>query len=166
MLQEDGPRHMLKAIELAGIQETVGPKHNPVIMGWAKELGLQGIYTSDEIPWCGLFVATCIHRAGREIVKDPLWALNWAKFGDHVSQPMFGDVLTFKRQGGGHVGFYVAEDSTAYHVFGGNQGNKVCPTRIEKARLYEARRPQYTNQPHNVRKILLDASGEISKNEA
>ncbi len=29
----------------------------PVIMDWAKELKLDKVYTADEIPWFGLFVA-------------------------------------------------------------------------------------------------------------
>ena len=36
---------------------------------------------------------------------------------------MLGDILTFKRNGGGHVGLYVGEDKDCYHVLGGNQGN-------------------------------------------
>ena len=104
---EEAPRHMLKAIELYGIREIVGAKHNPAIMGWAKETGLQNIYTADEIPWCGLFVAVVMQRANRPVVKDPLWALNWGNFGVAVGEPMFGDILTFVRPGGGHVGFYV-----------------------------------------------------------
>lgn len=166
LAQEDGPRHLLKAVELLGVAETVGSRHNPVIMGWAKELGLHDVYTADEIPWCGLFVGVAMKRAGREPVKDPLWALNWSKFGVAVSTPMLGDVLTFKRNGGGHVGLYIGEDDTAYHVLGGNQDNAVCIKRIAKSRLYAARRPQYINQPVNVRRVQLASNGVLSTNEA
>jgi uncharacterized protein (TIGR02594 family) len=169
--QEDGPRHMLKAIELYGVVETVGSKHNPVIMGWAKDLSIQNVYVNDEIPWCGLYVAIVMKRSDqpgspRPVVASPLWALNWGNFGVAVSVPMFGDVLTFKRDGGGHVGFYVGEDATAYHVLGGNQGNKVCVTRIAKSRLQKARRPVYHTQPLNVRRIFLASNGALSQNEA
>jgi hypothetical protein len=71
LAQEDGPRHLLKAVELFGVEETVGAKHNPVIMGWAKELGLDKVYKSDEIAWCGLFTAIAIHRAGRTVRPRP-----------------------------------------------------------------------------------------------
>lgn len=164
--QEDAPRHLLKALELFGVAEIVGPKHNPVIMGWAKETGLDSVYKNDEIPWCGLYAAIVMHRAGRPVVKDPLWALNWSKFGVAVTEPMLGDVLTFKRPSGGHVGFYVGEDSSAYHVLGGNQGNQVSVVRIAKSRLHAARRPDYTSQPVNVRKIILAGNGGLSTNEA
>jgi uncharacterized protein (TIGR02594 family) len=163
---EDAPRHLLKAIELYGTQETVGRKHNPIIMGWAKELGLQNVYTADEIPWCGLFMAIVMKRAERPVVQNPLGALNWNNFGVRVLAPMLGDVVTFSRKGGGHVGIYVAEDATTYHVLGGNQDNKVCIKRILKTRISQARRPLYNLQPDNVRKIIISIGGDISVNEA
>lgn len=163
--QEDGPRHLLKALELYGVAETVGSKHNPVIMGWAKELKID-YYKNDEIPWCGLYAAIVMHRAGRPVVKDPLRALSWSTFGVKVTTAMLGDVLTFTRNGGGHVGFYVGEDATAYHVLGGNQGNQVNVIRIAKSRLHQIRRPAYNSMPTNIRVIQLDSSGVLSTNEA
>lgn len=164
--QETAPRHLLKAIELLGIKETVGSIHNPVIMGWAKEVGLEKVYISDEIPWCGLFVAVVMKRADREVIQSPLWALSWRNFGVTSPVPMLGDILCFKRNGGGHVGFYVGEDKDCYHVLGGNQGNSVSITRIAKSRMVEARRPVYNSIPSNVRKIVLDSTGPVSQNEA
>jgi uncharacterized protein (TIGR02594 family) len=166
LASEDAPRHLLKAIELFGTAETVGSKHNPVIMGWAKELGLNKTYVNDEIPWCGLFAAIIMHRAGRPVVDSPLWALSWNKFGVAIKEPMLGDIITFKRDGGGHVGLYVGEDAKAYHVLGGNQGNQVCVTRIAKSRLSAARRPEYNSKPENIRKVMLASNGILSTNEA
>jgi len=163
---EDAPRHLLKAIELFGTQEIVGSKHNPVIIGWAIELGLGKIYLNDEIPWCGLYMAIVMKRSNRPVVESPLMALSWSMFGHRVTKPMLGDVLVFSRKGGGHVGIYVAEDATTYHVLGGNQGNKVCITRILKTRLSQARRPDYITQPDNVRKIIISIGGDISVNES
>lgn len=164
--EEPAPRHLLKAVELYGTTETVRSANNPVIMGWAKELGLEKVYTADSIPWCGLFAAVVMRRAQRPVVIDPLWALNWNNFGVRVTVPMLGDVLTFTRKSGGHVGFYVGEDDTAYHVLGGNQGDKVSIVRIAKSRLSQARRPQYISQPTNIRKITLASTGVLSTNEA
>ena len=164
--QEEGPRHLLKALELYGVTEVVGPKHNPVILGWAKECSLQNVYRADETPWCGLFIAVIMLRAGREPVKDPLWALNWNKFGVKVDKPMLGDVLTFSRNGGGHVGLYVGEDAKYFYVLGGNQGNQVSVTKIDKARLSQARRPAYISMPTNIRSIQLCTAGVVSTNEA
>ena len=163
---EPAPRHLLKAVELFGTTESVGPKNNPVIMGWATELGLTDVYKEDSTPWCGLFMAVIMKRAFREPVKDPLFALNWNNFGVKVGQPMLGDVLTFTRRSGGHVGIYVGEDAAAYHVLGGNQGDRVSIVRIAKERLSGVRRPAYNLQPLNVRKIILSANGQLSTNEA
>lgn len=160
------PKVLVQAIKLIGTKEIVGKKHNPTILEWADELELERVYTNDEIFWCGLFVAICVHRAGFEVVKQPLWALNWAKYGNEVDVPMLGDVLTFKRNGGGHVGFYVGEDEKCFHVLGGNQNNQVNVIRIEKSRLHKARRTAWKiAQPAQVKVIKLTAKGTISKNE-
>jgi len=164
---EKAPKVLVEAVKMLGTKEVVGTKHNPVILGWAKELGLQNVYNSDEIPWCGLAIAYACHKAKVGVVDKPLWALSWSKWGTEVTSPMLGDILTFTRNGGGHVGIYVGEDGLCYHVLGGNQGNAMNITRIAKPRLYKARRTAWKiAQPSSVRKIYLDAKGEISTNEA
>jgi uncharacterized protein (TIGR02594 family) len=164
---ETSPKILVQAAKQLGVKEIVGKTHNPVIMGWAKDLGLQKVYTEDEIPWCGLFIAYCCHAAGLEVVERPLWALNWAKYGNKVNDPMLGDILTFKRNGGGHVGIYVGEDDKYYHVLGGNQNNSVSVSRIAKSRLHQARRTAWkVAQPASVRKVHLEAKGTITTNEA
>jgi intein/homing endonuclease len=122
---------------------------------------------------CGLYAAVVMKRSDapgspRPIPAIPLRALSWNNFGVRVDndKAMLGDVLTFTRQGGGHVGFYVGEDATAFHVLGGNQGNKVSIVRIAKSRLSQVRRPAYHTQPLNIRKITLDSLGNLSTNEA
>jgi uncharacterized protein (TIGR02594 family) len=165
--KETAPKILVQAVKLIGTKEIVGKVHNPIILGWAKDLGLSNVYTNDEIPWCGLFIAYCCHAAGLEVVERPLWALNWNKYGTKVTEPMLGDVLTFKRNGGGHVGIYVGEDDTHYHVLGGNQNNSVSVSRIAKNRLNQARRTAWkVAQPANVRKVQLEPKGVITTNEA
>ncbi len=164
---EPGPKVILEALKLHGTIETPGTKNNPTIMAWAKEVGLDKTYSADSVPWCGLFAAIVTKRAGFDPVKDPLWARNWANFGTKADKPSLGDVLVFVRDGGGHVGFYVGYDATAYHVLGGNQSDKVCITRILKSRAIAVRRcPWKVAQPANVRSIELAASGTVSDNEA
>lgn len=164
--QETAPRILVQAVKHIGVKEIVGKAHNPVILGWAKELGLDKVYTEDEIPWCGLFVAYCAKMAGLEVVSKPLWALSWSTWGSDVSEPMLGDVLTFKRDGGGHVGIYIGEDKTHYHILGGNQNNLVSVSRIAKTRLFKSRRTTWkVAQPSNVRKIHLEPKGIITTNE-
>ncbi|CAM5400917.1 hypothetical protein AFEL58S_02033 [Afipia felis] len=164
--REPGPRMLREALALYGTLEAPGAKDNPAILAWAAEVGLTRTYSHDSIPWCGLFIAVVAKRAGKPVVDSPLWALSWADFGTPVKAPMLGDILTFKRNGGGHVALYVGEDATAYHCLGGNQSDSVCITRIAKSRLYRARRPIYNVQPANVRRMTLAASGALSTNEA
>lgn len=165
--EEKGPKILVEAVKHIGTKEIVGKEHNKKILAWAEAIGLKSVYTNDEIPWCGLFIAYCCHAQGLDVVKHPLWALNWNKFGNVAQVPMLGDVLTFTRNGGGHVGIYVGEDTTCYHVLGGNQNNQVNVMRIEKSRLSQARRTAWKiAQPSNVRVVKLQTKGEISQNEA
>lgn len=172
LLNEGGPRMISEALKLYGTIEAPGKTNNPTIVAWAKEVGgkVQTVYKADEIPWCGLFMAVVAQRAAKAVVKDPLWALNWGTFGKATDTPMLGDVLVFVRKTAegktaGHVALYVGEDASYYHILGGNQSDKVCITRIDKKRLYAARRPNYNVQPKNVRVIKLSNTGTISSNE-
>lgn len=169
LLQESGPKMVLAALIEYGTLEGPGTENNPKIIGWAQEVGenVRDIYKADSIPWCGLFMAVIARRAGKEPPKDPLWALNWGNFGLKIEkeQASLGDILIFVRNGGGHVGLYIGESKDTYHVLGGNTSDQVKIAEISKSRLYAARRPAYTVQPANVRKIFISASGEISTNE-
>ena len=158
---------MLKeALKIFGTKEDLSAKSNPTILGWAKELGLEGVYNTDSIAWCGLALAVIAKRAGKEIPQAPLWALNWAKFGTPVSTHMLGDVLIFKRKGGAHVSLYIGEDATCYHILGGNQSDQVCIVRKLKKSLFVARRPIYSiATPANVRRVFLSSKGAISTKE-
>lgn len=152
-----------------GVIETPGIKSNPLIMGWAKETGLDRTYSDDSVPWCGLFAAVVAKRATWPVVASPLWARNWQHFGRAVKteDAALGDVLVFVRDGGGHVGFYVGEDATAFHVLGGNQSDAVTITRILKSRCIAVRRPVWrVGQPLGVTKRWLKATGAVSTNEA
>lgn len=163
---EKSPKLLVEAVKLIGIKEVPGQADNIEILKWAETLGLERDYRKDEIPWCGLFVAFACHQAGLQIVEKPLWARNWINFGTGQKVAMLGDVLVFVRNGGGHVGIYVGEDKTAYHVLGGNQSDMVCITRIRKERCIGIRRTTWKiAQPDNVRVIQLEATGAISVNE-
>lgn len=161
------PRMVSEGLKLLGTLEVAGPKNNPTIMGWAKATGLdrQG-YSADAVPWCGLFVAYVALKADKPFPKHPLWALNWAGFGTPEHQPCLGDVLTFKRDGGGHVAIYIGEDQTAYHVLGGNQSDAVSITRILKKRLHSVARAPMKVPPTSIKPYIIASNGGLSKNEA
>jgi uncharacterized protein (TIGR02594 family) len=165
--KEPGPRILLEALRLHGIKETPGPGNTREIMLWARKVGLTKIYKADSIAWCGLFMAYVALQSGWEPPLNPLWARNWTGFGRLSRTPMLGDVLVFTRGSGGHVGIYVGEDATAFHVLGGNQSDAVTIARIAKGRLITARRcPWRISQPRNVRRVQLASTGAISTNEA
>lgn len=180
---EPGPRMLLEALKLFGVLETPGPGNNPTILAWADEIGAAEAtayakwaadwYAQDSTAWCGLFCAVVAVRANvdnRPERRPPakyLSALEWMKFGVPVKGGLaeLGDVLVFQRPGGGHVGIYVGEDGSAFHVLGGNQGDAVSITRIAKARCVAVRRPPYLAKPSNVRRVFLGPSGPLSSNE-
>lgn len=166
LLAEPGPKMIQEFLKIYGITEVPGSADNPFILQWAKETGLDRDYKHDATAWCGLAMAVVAKRAGKVVPPNPLWALNWAKFGNKVSDgAKLGDILVFKRAGGGHVGLYIGEDDECYHVGGGNQSDTTNIIRKPKFRVYAIRRPEYINQPSNVRKILLSDQGAIDNKE-
>jgi len=167
------PNTIKLALKEYGVKEVVGKGSNATIIGWRDELNIAGVkiagFSDDDIAWCGLFAAIITYRRLKqadEVVKDPLWARNWTKYGNRSAVPGLGDILVFERGSGGHVGFYVGEDSTYFHVLGGNQSNQVCITLIKKSRLLAARRPPYKIQPAAVKPYRLTIKGTVSTNEA
>lgn len=122
-----------------------------------------------EIPWCGGYVETCHKMAAPEVetVDKPLVARSWVNFGREAA-PGFGATLVFSRPPStwqGHVGFCHAEDTTHFHVLGGNQRNAVTVTRIKKTRLLASRAPAYFDAPFK-RIHVLPSGVPISTNEA
>jgi uncharacterized protein (TIGR02594 family) len=144
-----------------------GPADNPVILDWAREAGLSKAFSSDAVPWCGLFMALIARRAGKTPPAKPLWARSWSRFGVAAPAAALGDVLVFTRpKGGGHVGLYVGEDDGTFHVLGGNQSDGVTIARIARDRCVAVRRPAYRKAPATAKPIQLAADGTLSTNEA
>ena len=165
---EKGPKLLRAALADVGVSEVPGTRSNPILLRWAKELGIT--YASDETPWCGLACARWCKAAGYNPPTGQLAlrARSWAEWGQPSQPlPMLGDVLVFERGGAGHVGLYIGEDCTSFAVLGGNQGDKVCITWIAKDRLLAARRSPWRHaQPDNVRVVRLKRTGSLSLNEA
>ncbi|WP_232476148.1 C40 family peptidase [Flavisphingomonas formosensis] len=187
------PKVTEAGLAIYGTKEAPGPADNPAILYWRDELiaaGVKGLggYTHDSVAWCGLTMAYVAFRAGKPVIDNPLWALNWAAYGMMIAhnagttasprlvfekgaQAILGDVLVFSRPiaGGyaGHVGTYVAEDASAYHVLAGNQGDAVSISRVAKARCVAVRRPPVkTVLPASAKPYRVAAGGTLSTNEA
>lgn len=170
--KEGAPKMLVEFLKIYGVVEVPGNGDNATILLWAKELGLEKTYNHDKMPWCGLEMAVVCKNAGKPYPDNPLWALNWAKWGERAEEAKLGYILVFPRFSngrlvGGHVGMYVGQDDDCYHVAGGNEGDKSDIVRIKKDRVYAIRKPMYlTGEPANVRVIKLGKEGPISSNEA
>ena len=160
---------MTYARSLIGVREIPGARHNQTILGWAQKLGAKilGITVKDdETPWCGLFCAHVMDHVGIHPPPIAVRASSWGLWGRKLINPRPGCILTFVREGGGHVGFYVGEDASHYHVLGGNQGNAVLITRIAKARLSEMRWPAGIDLPPAKIVRLSPSGAPVTVNEA
>lgn len=154
-----------EAWRLNGVTELGGAGNNQLILKWAEALDIA--YSEDETPWCGLFVAHCVgsQLSDEPLPASPLMARAWRRFGiavpDDKAQP--GAIMVFWRGSPngslGHVGFYAGEDTTAYHILGGNQSNKVCTTRVAKDRLLAVRWPSTVPAPSGT-PFLVSADGK------
>ncbi|MDO1559782.1 TIGR02594 family protein [Brevundimonas sp. 2R-24] len=169
-LATDEPLWLAEARRLEGLTERPGKSSNPAILDWAERLDLN--YASDDVPWCGLFVGHCIAAAlpDEPLPQGLLSARTWMKFG-RVSEPGLGAVLVFWRgsRAGwrGHVGFCVGADVEAFHVLGGNQGDRVCVARLSKGRLLGARWPLSGGEPPSRAVAFTGLAGTpLSRNEA
>lgn len=165
------------ALDMYGLAEVAGKADNPKIVAWADEVAQStkskyadwagDFYNDDSIPWCGLAVAVWAVRSAQGNAKrlpehKYLSALEWQNWGVPVAKAdaMLGDVVVYKREGGGHVGLYVGETKTHIHTLGGNQSDAINIKAIPKAQLVAVRRPAYNTQPQSVRKIYLTAAGD------
>lgn len=138
---------------------------------WLKSDGAT-LGNPSKMPWCGDFVDTALERALPDeprpgaLKVNPYWALNWGLLGNDCA-PVYGAVVTFKRTGGGHVGFLVgiSEDRKFYLVLGGNQSNRVSRTWIAVSRAQETRWPATHANPKTPLPVFKKA-GKASTNEA
>lgn len=144
-------------------------RDNSWLRTWLKSDG-RTLGDPAKLPWCGDFVETCIRLAlpseplPGALGQNPYWARNWLMLGT-LTKPTYGAVLVFERGSGGHVGFAVGQDSTCFHVLGGNQSNAVTVARIEKVRFLGARWPaSFPTRAINL--PVLSTTTPTSKNVA
>ena len=132
-----------------GVREIAGPRHEPRVLAMWRRIGRwAGIAVqTDEVPWCGAFVADCLLTgAGIKPVAISARARAWATWGGPISlaatRPPLGAIAVFGREGGGHVGFVVAaHHEGSLDILGGNQGNAVNIRRFPRSRLIALRWP-------------------------
>jgi uncharacterized protein (TIGR02594 family) len=120
-----------------GTAEIPGARHSPTIMGWVRNFVAKrgkwvgNIFHSDEVPWCGLFIAQVVEDAGYRAVAAFPSADKWREWGDPVPNGVngarVGDIGVISRPGGNHVFIMLAVSPDASRVLarGGNQSNRV-----------------------------------------
>ena len=107
-------------------------------------------------------------RGGLRIPPLALRAKSWADWGANLRAERLapGAVLVFEREGVGHVGFYVGEDSTHYHVLGGNQDDAVTVARLARSRMIASRWPKGAPVIGGPVRLSERAGVPVSRNEA
>lgn len=125
-------------------------------------------WTDDETPWCGVGAGACMKAAGYSIPKECYRAKEWLKWGISIPKPIYGCVVVFTRDGGGHVGFVVGIDSRGrLMVLGGNQKNAVRIDPFDTSRVSGYRMPaDYPVLQYEKTMPILNSAEVSSTNEA
>lgn len=146
-----------------GLKEIKGSKHNAQIVMFWKAIKRGGI-KDDETPWCAAFVGAMLESVGIVSTRYES-AKSYEKWGLKLDAPVYGCVVVFTREGGGHVGFVVGQDKSGnLLVLGGNQGDAVNVRAFPRSRATAYRWPVGVKLLQNDLPVL--ASAEISRNEA
>ena len=159
--------HVAIARKYIGLSEIGATNKHPTIDAWAKSLSGKWLIGQ---PWCGTFCAQVFKEAGlsAKVPKDFFRAKEWEKAGTKLDKPAYGCIVTFTRDGGGHVGFVVGKTSKGMlKVLGGNQSNQVNISDFDPKRVTSYRWVSTGVVPHDHRYDLpVLPAGRISTNEA
>lgn len=166
--------HVATARKYLGTQEIKGPKHNPEILALTTKAfaatGKKSWIHDDETPWCGNFLGGVFAECGlgNKIPKEFYRAKEWESAGTKLSKPAYGCVVTFTRDGGGHVGIVVGVTKSGnLKVLGGNQSDGVNIADFAPSRATSYRWVSSGTVPTQARYTLpVLPAGRISTNEA
>jgi len=144
-----------------GVREIAGPTAEPAILKFFRDAGRADV-TSDEVAWCGAWMASCLSRASISIAEIPkaerLLARSYLKIGTAIAEPRAGCIAVLTRGDPtaytGHVGFVVGSTETHVALLGGNQANAVNVRHFPKSQVLGYRWPAPELKPKD-----LDAAG-------
>lgn len=160
-MTQNEPKWLTEARKYLGLKEVVGSGNNPQIVAMWTKLGLP--FRDDATPWCAGFVGFVLENAGIKSTRSGL-ALSYEKWGLSLKTPVPGCIATFKRLGGGHVGFVVGKDKVGnIIVLGGNQSDSVCIKTFTTDRVTSYRWP--AGVPFTQAPLPIVNSAGISTNE-
>lgn len=153
-----------------GATEVPGPASNPMILRWARDIGVPAWYEKDEQAWCAVFVNRILLACQLPMSGGGFTLLRAASFTtwgqSMLGGPVPGAIMVFNRDGGSHVGFYVGENADYYRILGGNQGNAVSETWFAKDQLVAIRWPLPVSMPWVNRILLTEDGTPVLTNEA
>ena len=120
------------ALSERGVKEVPGRGNNPRIVEYLHSTDLdQELASEDATPWCSGFVNWCLEKSGFA-GSNSASARSWLHRGC---------IAVFRRDGGGHVAFYMRSEGSEHLVLGGNQSNQVGIAGYAKERLLSFRVP-------------------------
>ena len=155
---------VIEAMKYLGQKEITGPRHNPFILQLWKDIKRGGI-KDDETPWCAAFAGAMLERVGIRSTRFES-AKSYETWGVALAKPVYGCVVVFSRDGGGHVGFVVGETPDGLLlVLGGNQDNEVNIRRFKRERATAFRYPEGFPVPTSPLPVVASVS-TFSKSEA
>lgn len=147
---------------LIGLHEIKGGQHSPEIIAMWKDIRRGGI-KNDETPWCAAFVGAMLERAGIQSSRFES-AKSYLEWGVALGAAVYGCVIVFTRDGGGHVGFVVGKDADGrLLVLGGNQGDAVSIKAFPLDRVSGYRWP--AGVPLSPLPLIV-GKAEVSRSEA
>lgn len=156
------PRWITLAKKLQGLKEIKGAQHEPEILQMWRDIKRSGI-KNDETPWCAAFVGSVLERSAIRSTRFES-ARSYLDWGVKLDKPVYGCIVVFSRNGGGHVGFVVGQDANGnLLVLGGNQNDEVNIRSFPKDRVVGYRYP--VGEPIPTEPLTV-GSAALSEREA
>lgn len=145
-----------------GVKESPGAANNPKVVEYLKTSGNNH---PDSVAWCKGFVNWCLNKAGYRD-DDSLWARDGLKYGGPLDKPQVGCIAVYSRGDGGHIGFWVSEDSKNDYIVGGNQSDMVSIAPIAKSRLLGYRWPTVADKLTQATPVELPKAPEENQKKS
>lgn len=156
------PRWLTLARADIGVREIKGPKHNPKVLDYFKEVGRPDIKT-DEVAWCAAGLGAWLKRAGLPIPppSKALAAISYETYGDKLDQPILGCIGVKRRSGDTwmrHTGLVVAANPTTIWMVSANSKNQVNIAPFSRWQFTAFRWP--TGEPLTDARLPTSAPGK------
>lgn len=156
------PSWLTIALSDLGIREIKGPKHNPKVLDYFKDVGRPDI-KNDETAWCAAGLGSWLKRAGLAIPppQKALAAISYETWGERLEQPALGAIGVKRRPGEAwqrHTGLIVAANATTIWMVSANSSNSVNIAPYSRWQFTALRWPE--GQPRTDARLPANAPGK------